>query len=112
MVESLTRQVVTMTVLAVSLGLLAEPVASQSAEVSRAQTAMVTIRIGKLPETHTVPLIAYEALIRQGVETTLVTGPARAPQTGQTMYMATPAPSGPAGSEPLTMTGWAVGVFR
>lgn len=87
---------------------------AQNADVTRSQSALVTIQIGDLDEVHTVPLIAYQALLRQGVPTTLISGPTRPAirQNNRHVLLSTPAPSAPQGADPLTVTSWTVGVFR
>lgn len=93
--------------------LLTLPATAQTVDVTRAQTPLVTIQIGNVDEVHVIPLIAYQALVRQGVPTRLLAGPNRT-RTQQTapIYLAEPVPSAVGGGDPLTMTGWSVGVFR
>lgn len=100
-------------VITLAAALCGSAAAAQTVDVSRAQTAMVTIRIGEMPQMHTVPVVAYEALIRQGIKTTVVnnhanqTAPSNLP-----VYLENPAPSAANGADPLTTPTWTVGVFR
>lgn len=112
--EMPTRPFLAMTATILAVLLFSTVAQAQQADVSRSKSPLVTIQIGGLDEIHTVPLIAYQALVRQGVPTRLLSGP---PETtirpnNRPVLLANPAPSAPNGTDPLTMTGWTVGVFR
>lgn len=91
--------------------------APASAQDSLTRVPTVTIRIGDFPVTQVVPVSAYQALLAQGLEVTVISRGSVAVRHAQ---RAAPAPrpvraaTAPqvARDVPLTMTGWAVGVFR
>lgn len=99
--------------IALLLGLSIAPQITLAQDV----TNTVTLRIGAFPEVHTVPVAAYQALVSQGVEThvisaSLTTRAAAMLPFALPQFQSQPATATATGAAPLTMTGWAVGVFR